>query len=81
MVCNGRTLRSDPQWTWVQSCLGHKLILDYIIRDKTLMKASSDVFVDRTDVASSDHCLVWFELGRTFGRNRKNKRPFCINGK
>ena len=74
MVCNGRTLLSDPQWTRVQSRLGHKSIIDYIITDKALMKASSDVFVDRTDVGSSDHYLVWFELGRTFGRNRKKAK-------
>ena len=38
------------------------------------MKASSDVFVDRMDVESSDHYLVWFELGRTFGRKRKKAK-------
>ena len=74
MVCNCRTLQSDPQWTRVQSRLGHKSIIDYIITDKALMKASSDVFVDRTDIGSSDHYLVWFELGRSFGRNRKKAK-------
>ena len=38
------------------------------------MKASSDAFVHRTNVGSSDHYLVWFELGRTFGRNRKKAK-------
>ena len=28
MVCNGRTLLSDRQWTRVQSRLGHKSIID-----------------------------------------------------
>ena len=36
MVCNGRTLLSDPQSTQVQSHLGHKSIIDYIITDKAL---------------------------------------------
>ena len=44
------------------------------------MRASSDVFVDRTDVGSPDHYLVWFELERTFGRNKKKQSAFCING-
>ena len=64
----------------VQSHLGHRSIIDYIITDKALMQASSNVFVDRTDVRPSDHYLVWFELERTFGRNRKKQSAFCING-
>ena len=40
------------------------------------MKAWSDVFVDRMDVESPDHYFLWFELGRTFGRNRKKAK--CI---
>ena len=65
---------NDPQWNQVQSCLGHKSISDYIITDKALMKESSNVFVDRTDIGSSDHYLVWFELGRNFGRSSKKAR-------
>ena len=41
MVCNDRTLLSDPQWTRVRSCSGHKSVIDYIITDKALMKALS----------------------------------------
>ena len=33
MIYNGRTLLCDPQWTQVQSRLGHKSIIDYIITD------------------------------------------------
>ena len=76
MVCNGRALLSDPQCTWVQSHLGHKSIINYIITNTALMKASSNVFVNRAYVGSSDHYLVWFELGRSFGRNRKKAK--CI---
>ena len=74
MVCNGRTLLSDPQWTRVQTRLNHKSIIDYIITDKALMKTSSEVFVDKTDVGSSDHYLVWFELGRNFARSRNKAK-------
>ena len=74
MTCNGRTLLADPQWTRVQSRLGHKSIIDYIITDNALMKKSSNVFVDRTDIGSSDHYLVWFELGRNFGKNRNRAK-------
>ena len=46
MVCNSRTLLSDSQCARVQSRLGHKSIIDYVITDRALMKTSSDVFVD-----------------------------------
>ena len=75
MICNGRTLLSDPQWTRVQNRLNQKSIIDYIITDKALLKASSDVFVDKTDIGSSDHYAVWFELGNNFTKCRnKTKR-------
>ena len=47
------------------------------ITDKALNKESSTVFVDRTDihVGSLDHYLVWFELGRNFGKSRKKAMP------
>ena len=44
---------------------------DYTITEKALMKAPSDIFEERMDIGSSDHYLVWFELGRTSDRNRK----------
>ena len=79
MICNGRTLVSDPQWTWIQNRLNQKSIIDYIITDKALMKTSSDIFVHKTDiqnthVGSSDHYLVWFELGRNFARSRNKAK-------
>ena len=80
VICNGRTMLKDPQWTRVQNRLGHKSIIDYIITDRALMKESSNVFVDSTDIGSSDHYLVWFELGRNFGKSRKKQGAFCING-
>ena len=38
------------------------------------MKTSSEVFVNKTDIGLSEHYVVWFELGRNFGRSRKNAR-------
>ena len=31
-------------------------------------------FLDKTDIGSSDHYLVWFELGSNFGTSRKKAR-------
>ena len=78
VICNGRTMLKDPQWTRVQNRLGHKSIIDYIITDRALMKESSNVFVDSTDIGSSDHYLVWFELGRNFGKSRKKARRIFV---
>ena len=80
MICNGRTLLCDPQWNRVQSRLGHKSIIDYIITAAALIKASSDVLVDRTGIGSSDHHLVWSELGRNLVRVGKEQSAFRING-
>ena len=55
MICNGRTLLSDPQWTRVQTHLNHKSIIDYIITDKALIKTLSEDFVDKTD---TDHQII-----------------------
>ena len=55
-------------------CLCHKSITDYLITNKFLMNSSNDVFVDKTDIGSSDHYLVWFELGRNFGKSRKKAK-------
>ena len=52
VICNGRTMLEDPQWTRVQNRLGHKSIIDYIITDRALMKESRNVFVDSTDICS-----------------------------
>ena len=71
MICNGRTLPCDPQWTWVQSRSNHKSIIDYMITDTALLKASSDAFVDGTDKGSSDYYIVWFELGGNIGKSGK----------
>ena len=42
------------------------------------MKESSNVFVDSTEIGSSDHNLVWFELGRNFGKSRKKSKAHFV---
>ena len=59
--------KTDLQWTQVQNCLNQKSVIDFLITVKTSIKASNDVFVDKTDIGSLDHYLVWFELGQNFG--------------
>ena len=49
MICNGKRMLNDLQWTRVQSRLGHKSIINYIITDKALMKESRTVFVDTVE--------------------------------
>ena len=71
---------NDQGWTRVQNRLSLKSINDYIITDKALMVDSSDVFVNKNGISSSDHYLLWFELGMNLGKSRKKARAFCING-
>ena len=61
VVCNGRKLVIEPEWTRVRPSLKQKLIIDY---DGDSWKASGDVHVDSSDIGCSDHFLVWMELGR-----------------
>ena len=74
VACNGRKLVTEPEWTRVRPSLNQKSIIDYIITDAQLMKASGYVHVDSTDIGCSDDYLVWMELGRTTKTTRKAKR-------
>ena len=60
VVCKGRELVIEPEWTRVRSSLKQKSIIDYIITDRD----SGDVLVDSSDIGCSGHFLVWMELGR-----------------
>ena len=62
VVCNGKKLVVEPEWTRVRPSLKQKSIIDYVITDAQLMAVSGNVHVDITD-----HFLVchWVELGRT----------------
>ena len=66
VVCNGRKLVIEPEWTRVRPSLKQKSINDYmyIISGGDSKKASGDVHVNSFDIGCSDHLLVWMELGR-----------------
>ena len=70
----------DPQWTRVQDHLGHKSIIDYIITDRALIKESSNIFVDSTDIGWSDHYLLGLNQEGFFVRVGKKQGAFCKNG-
>ena len=74
MICNGRKLVSEPELTRVRSSLKQKSIIDYILTDAQLLEVSGNVHVDGTDIGSSDHLLVWMELGRASKTSKKRKR-------
>ena len=61
MICNGRKLVTEPEWTRIRPSLKQKSIIDYIITDAQLLEVSGNVHVDGTDIGSSDHLLVWME--------------------
>ena len=45
MICNGRKLVSEPEWTRVRPSLKQKSIIDYIITDAQLLEVSGNVHV------------------------------------
>ena len=73
MICNGRKLVSEPEWTRIRHSLKKKSIIDYIITDAQLLEVSGNVHVDGTDIGSSDHFLVWMELSRATKTSKKRK--------
>ena len=46
VVCNGRSLVVEPEWTRVRPTLKQMSIIDYVITDAQLMAASGNVQVD-----------------------------------
>ena len=74
MISNGRKLASEPEWTKVRPSLKQKSIIDYIITDAQLLEVSGNVHVDGTDIGSSDHLLVWMELGWASKTSKKRTR-------
>ena len=64
MICNGRNLVPDPEWTRIRPSLKQNSIIDYIITDAQLLEVSGNVHVEGTDIGSSDHFTVWMELGQ-----------------
>ena len=74
VICNGRQLVLEPEWTRVRPSLDQKSVIDFIVTDVQLMRESGEVIVDSTDIGVSDHFLVWLELGRVAKCCRKQKR-------
>ena len=74
MICNGRKLGSEPEWISIRPSLKQKSIIDYIITDAQLVEVSGNVHVDGTGLGSSDHFLVWMELGQASTTSKKRKR-------
>ena len=74
MICNGRKVVSEPEWTRIRPSLKQKSVIGYIITDGQLLEVSGNVHVDGTDIGSSDHLLVWMELGRASKTSKKRKR-------
>ena len=48
VVCNGRKLVVEPEWTRVRPSLKQKSTVDYVITDAQLMAVSGNVHVDTT---------------------------------
>ena len=74
VVCNGRRLVIELEWTRVRSSLKQKLIIDYIITEGDSRKASGDMLVDSSDIGCSNHFLVWMELGRACKLTKSRRR-------
>ena len=74
VICNGRQLVLEPEWTRVRPSFDQKSVIDFIVTDVQLMRESGEVIVDSTDIGVSDHLLVWLELGRVAKCCRKQKR-------
>ena len=49
VICNGRKLVSEPEWTRVRPSLKQKSTIDYTITDAQLLEVSVNVHVDDTD--------------------------------
>ena len=64
VLWNNREFCIEPQWTRIMPSLGQYSIVDFVTSDRHLMSCSSFVHVDSTDIGSSDHLLLWAELGK-----------------
>ena len=65
---------TEPEWPRIRPSLKQKSIIDYIITDAQLLEISGNLHVNCTDIGSSDHLLVWMELGRASKTSKKRKR-------
>ena len=72
VVCNGRKLVVEPEWTRVRPSLKQKSIIDY----------RWDVCVDASDIGCLDYFLVWMDLGRAYTLTKSRRRvikKWCLD--
>ena len=75
MLWNCREFCIEPQWTRIMPKLEQYWIFDYVASDRDLLKCSSSLRVDSVDIGTSDHLLLWVELGKVRkSKNSKRKR-------
>ena len=64
VLWNCREFCIEPQWTRIMPKLEQYSIVDYVASDRDLLKCSSSLHVDSVDIGTSDHLLLWVELGK-----------------
>ena len=52
VICNGRQLVSEPQWTRVRPSLNQKSVIDYVVTDMHLMRESGSVQILERQIIS-----------------------------
>ena len=63
----------EPEWTRARPSLKQKFIIDYIVTDEVLRKASGIVCM-YDDIGCSDHVLVWMDLSRAWKLTKSRRR-------
>jgi hypothetical protein len=59
-AANGRRACAQPQWTRCRR--DQRSILDYVLVEASVVPQLQPVYIDSTDIASSDHFLVFTDL-------------------
>ena len=54
VICNGRQLVAEPEWTKVRLSVNQRSVIDLIITDTQLMKEPGIVQVESTNIGASD---------------------------
>ena len=72
VLWNCREFCIEPQWTRIMPKLEQYSIVYYVASDRDLLKCSSSLHVDSVDIGTSDHLLLWVELGKV--RKAKNSK-------
>ena len=80
VICNGRQLVLEPEWTRVRPGLDQKSVRDFIVMNVQLIRESGEVHVNLTGIGMSDHFLVWLELGKVVKCYRKPIMKWHLDG-